>query len=153
MILIKKYYLVIISLCQSVDMSLNITKCKLLDWEGSKDAVAERRRSSSDHKSTCSSYYYWTKAHENFGKCCKKHEKYLWQITPCMTHIEAVGSVVGWPADWVVIDPTNRLLCYSNIDEVEIVFFCIIFAFVIYDTLCFIVNHHFFLYWISIFKL
>lgn len=61
-----------------------------------------------------------------------------------MTHIEAVGSVVGWPTDWVVIDPTNRLLCYSNIDEVEIVFFCIIFAFVIYDTFCFIVNHHFF---------
>lgn len=88
-------------------MSLNITKCKLLDWEGSKDAVAERRWSSSDHKSTCSSYYYWTKSHENFGKCSKKHEKYLWQIIPYMTYIEAVGSVVAWPTDWVGIDPTN----------------------------------------------
>ncbi|KAK9203781.1 hypothetical protein WN943_014037 [Citrus x changshan-huyou] len=69
----------------SVNTKTNITKCKLLDYEGSTVVVAEGRWSSSDPKALAHHFSIGPKAMRIWVDVAKEHEKYLWRTTPYMT--------------------------------------------------------------------
>ncbi|XP_028085937.1 uncharacterized protein LOC114286908 [Camellia sinensis] len=79
-------------------------KCKLLDWIGSGEVVAEGRWSSSDPKQLVHHIPIGPNAMRVWVDLAREAGAYLWRPTADMTYIEdAVGTTVAWPADKVVM--------------------------------------------------
>ncbi|XP_050942277.1 uncharacterized protein LOC127149924 [Cucumis melo] len=80
------------------------TKCKLLDWYGSGEIVAEGRCSSNDPTAMVHHIPIGPHAIRVWIDVAKKPNAYLWRPTSEMTCIEeALGSTVAWPSDKVII--------------------------------------------------
>ncbi|TYK17902.1 uncharacterized protein E5676_scaffold306G001840 [Cucumis melo var. makuwa] len=78
------------------------TKCKLLDWYGSGEIVAEGRWSSNDPTAMVHHIPIGPHAIRVWIDVAKKPNAYLWRPTSEMTCIEeALGSTVAWPSDKV----------------------------------------------------
>ncbi|TYJ95916.1 Plant transposase [Cucumis melo var. makuwa] len=78
------------------------TKCKLLDWYGSGEIVAEGRWSSNDPTTLVHHVPIGPHAIRVWVDVAKKPNAYLWRPTSEMTCIEeALGSTVTWPSDKV----------------------------------------------------
>uniref|UniRef100_A0A9I9E3Q3 DUF8039 domain-containing protein n=1 Tax=Cucumis melo TaxID=3656 RepID=A0A9I9E3Q3_CUCME len=78
------------------------TKCKLLDWYGSGEIVAEGRWSSNDPTAMVYHVPIGPHAIRVWVDVAKKPNAYLWRPTSEMTCIEeALGSTVAWPSDKV----------------------------------------------------
>ncbi|KAA0058414.1 putative TNP1-like transposon protein [Cucumis melo var. makuwa] len=78
------------------------TKCKLLDWYGSGEIVAEGRWSSNDPTALVHHVPIGPHAISVWVDVAKKPNAYLWRPTSEMTCIEeALGSTVAWPSDKV----------------------------------------------------
>ncbi|KAH7839036.1 hypothetical protein Vadar_034032 [Vaccinium darrowii] len=79
-------------------------KCKLIDWMGTGEVVAEGRFSSSDPNA----FVHHVPIGPNTMRVwvdveMKRDRVYLWRSTGDMTTIaEALGSTVAWPADKVI---------------------------------------------------
>uniref|UniRef100_A0A1S8ADB4 Uncharacterized protein n=1 Tax=Citrus limon TaxID=2708 RepID=A0A1S8ADB4_CITLI len=83
----------------SVKAIPNITKCKMLDLEGSDTVVAEERWSSSDPNAL---------VHHIRVDIARQPLKFLWKVTHYMTTIEeSVGSTIAWLADRVIMFAPN----------------------------------------------
>ncbi|KAA0060575.1 uncharacterized protein E6C27_scaffold22G004450 [Cucumis melo var. makuwa] len=80
------------------------TKCKLLDWYDSGEIVAEGRWSSNDQTALVHHVPISSRAIRVWVDVAKKPNAYLWRPTSEMTCIEeALGSIVAWPSDKVII--------------------------------------------------
>ncbi|TYK22293.1 uncharacterized protein E5676_scaffold16547G00010 [Cucumis melo var. makuwa] len=78
------------------------TKCKLLDWYGWGEIVAEGRWSSNDPTAMVHHIPIGPHAIRVWIDVAKKPNAYLWRPTSEMTCIEeALGSTVAWPSDKV----------------------------------------------------
>ncbi|KAH7852955.1 hypothetical protein Vadar_031437 [Vaccinium darrowii] len=79
-------------------------KCKLLDWMGTREVVAEGRFSSSDPNALVHHVPIRPNAMRVWVDVEMKHDRvYLWRPTSDMITIaEALGSTVAWPADKVI---------------------------------------------------
>ncbi|XP_058184475.1 uncharacterized protein LOC131301962 isoform X2 [Rhododendron vialii] len=87
-----------------VNISPN-TKCKLLDWMGTGDVVAEGRWSSSDPNETCHCVPIGPNAMKVWVDVAKKPEVFLWRPTSDLTYVvDAVGTTIAWPASQVIMD-------------------------------------------------
>ena len=79
-------------------------KCKLLDWYGSGEVVAEGRWFSSDPKQMVHHVMLGPNAMRVWVDVAKKPSAFLWRPTSEMTTIEeAVGSNIAWPTNKVVM--------------------------------------------------
>ncbi|XP_058189675.1 uncharacterized protein LOC131307269 isoform X4 [Rhododendron vialii] len=86
----------------------DITKCKLLDWMGTGDVVAEGRWASSDPHSCAHCVPIGPNAMKVWVDVAKKPEEFLWRAPSDMTYIvDAVGSTIAWPADFVILDSSS----------------------------------------------
>ncbi|KAK9193215.1 hypothetical protein WN944_003912 [Citrus x changshan-huyou] len=86
----------------------NITKCKMLDLEGSDTVVAEGRWSSSDPNALVHHIPLGSNAIRVWVDIARQPLKFLWKVTPYMTTIEeSVGSTIAWPADRVILFTAN----------------------------------------------
>ncbi|KAL0533838.1 hypothetical protein IC582_028109 [Cucumis melo] len=88
---------------QSINNNSQI-KCKLLDWYGSGEIVAEGIWSSNDPATLVHHVSISPHAIRVWVDVAKKPNAYLWRSTSEMTCIEeALGSTVAWPSDKVII--------------------------------------------------
>ncbi|KAK0577575.1 hypothetical protein LWI29_035255 [Acer saccharum] len=79
--------------------------CKILDWMGSGEIVAEGRWSSSDPKALVHHVPIGPNAMRVWVDKVRKGETFLWRPTSYMSNIEeAMGSTVAWPADKIRMD-------------------------------------------------
>ncbi|XP_058216030.1 uncharacterized protein LOC131327055 [Rhododendron vialii] len=86
----------------------DITKCKLLDWMGTGDLVAEGRWASSDPTSCAHCIPIGPNAMKIWVDVAKKTKVYLWRAPSDMIYIEdAVGTTIAWPADFVIMDSSS----------------------------------------------
>ncbi|KAK9208368.1 hypothetical protein WN944_000722 [Citrus x changshan-huyou] len=96
------------ALSQSVKAIPNITKCKMLDLEGSDTVVAEGRWSSSDPNALVHHIPLGSNAIRVWVDIARQPLKFLWKVTHYMTTIEeSVGSTIAWPADRVILFAAN----------------------------------------------
>ncbi|KAJ0074957.1 hypothetical protein Patl1_33825 [Pistacia atlantica] len=80
------------------------TKCKLLDWSGSTEVVAEGRFSSDDPKALVHHVPIGPNAMRVWIDIAKVPNAFLWRSASKMVFVEdAVGSTVAWPSDKVVL--------------------------------------------------
>ena len=81
------------------------TKCKLLDWMGTGDVVAEGRWASSDPYASVHCIPIGPDAMKVWVDVAKKPDVFLWRTSSDMTYMEeAVGSAIAWPANKVIMD-------------------------------------------------
>ena len=80
-------------------------KCKLLDWCGSDEIVAEGRWFSNDPKELVHHVMLGPNAVRVWVDVARKPEAFLWRPTSAMTTIEeAIGGNIAWPADKVIME-------------------------------------------------
>ncbi|KAK9184761.1 hypothetical protein WN943_025112 [Citrus x changshan-huyou] len=88
----------------SVKAIPNITKCKMLDLEGSDTVVAEGRWSSSDPNALVHHIPLGHNSVRVWVDIARQPLKFLWKVTPYMITIEeSVRSTIAWPTDRVII--------------------------------------------------
>lgn len=104
-------------LVKSINNNNAPRKCKLLDWCGSGEVVAEGRWSSNDPKVTVHHVPLGPKAVRVWVDLPRKPEAFLWRPNSEMTYIEdAIGSTIAWPFDKVMVGIyllLTKLLFYS----------------------------------------
>ncbi|KAH7833564.1 hypothetical protein Vadar_007654 [Vaccinium darrowii] len=82
--------------------------CKLLDWMGTGEVVAEGRWSSSDPNERVHHISLGPNAMRVWVEVVKKREVFLWRPMSDMVYIEeAKGTTVAWPADKVLMDSSS----------------------------------------------
>ncbi|KAJ0082247.1 hypothetical protein Patl1_12080 [Pistacia atlantica] len=80
------------------------TKCKLLDWSGSTEVVAEGRFSLDDPKALVHHVPIGPNAIRVWIDIAKVPNVFLWRFASEMVFVEdAVGSTIAWPSDKVVL--------------------------------------------------
>ncbi|XP_024021724.1 uncharacterized protein LOC21400762 isoform X1 [Morus notabilis] len=85
-------------------------KCKIMDWTGSGEIVAEGRRSSTDPKALVHNIPLGPNAMRVWVDVVKKPDAFLWRPTSEMTSIEeAVGCTIAWPADKVIMTTQRKI--------------------------------------------
>ncbi|WOK97854.1 hypothetical protein Cni_G06562 [Canna indica] len=78
--------------------------CKLLDWLGSGEVVAEGRWSSNDPKVLVHHVPLGPNVVRVWVDVVRKPEMFVWRPTSDMSYLQdAVGSTVAWPSDKVVM--------------------------------------------------
>ncbi|XP_022883204.1 uncharacterized protein LOC111399957 [Olea europaea var. sylvestris] len=89
----------------SVNTNTLNNKCKLLDWTGKGEEVAEGRWSSNDPKILVHHVPLGPNAARVWVDVAMKPDAFLWRPTCDITYIEeCVGTTVAWPIDKVVIE-------------------------------------------------
>ncbi|KAH7843808.1 hypothetical protein Vadar_020951 [Vaccinium darrowii] len=90
--------------------------CKLLDWTGTGEVVAEGHWSSSDPNEFVHHMRLGPNAMRVWVDVPKKGEAFLWRPTSFMEKIEdAVGTTIAWPADKVLMDSMPRIVKSSKL--------------------------------------
>ncbi|XP_020275086.1 uncharacterized protein LOC109849641 [Asparagus officinalis] len=85
--------------------NMNHIKCKIFNWTGKDEIVAEGRWVSNDSKMLVNGVPLGPNAMIVWVDVPTSPEAFLWRPTPDMTSIEdAIGTKVAWPADKVVLE-------------------------------------------------
>ncbi|PRQ34073.1 putative transposase, Tnp1/En/Spm [Rosa chinensis] len=93
--------------------NMNSIKCKLFNWSGKEEIVAEGRWFSNDPKMLVNDIPLGPNAMIVWVDIPTCPESFLWRPTPNMTYIEdVIGTKVAWPANKVVLENS------PNIEEV-----------------------------------
>lgn len=88
------------------------TNCKLYDWGGSKELVAEGRVYSSDPNQIINGIPLGPDAKIIWMDNPKKEDAFLWRPIVGMTCIgEAIGKKIAWPESTVVVETVNASTC------------------------------------------
>ena len=85
---------------KSVSVNTQGDKCKIFDWYGSGEIVAEGHFISCDPKDLVHYVPLGPNAMKVGIDFARKPNEFLWRPTSEITYIEeAIGSIIAWPAD------------------------------------------------------
>lgn len=97
-------------------------KCKLIDWSGSEELVAEGRLHSSDPKQLINDLPLGPGAVAIWIDKPKLEDAFLWRPTKGLTRVgDAIGIKVAWPESKVVIETVNTALSDNHTSNVGVV--------------------------------
>lgn len=97
-------------------------KCKLYDWRGNEDLVAEGRLHSSNPKELVSDIPLGPSAVAVWIDKPKNQDAYLWRPTSGLTRVgEAVGMKVAWPESRVVVEQVNSVTSSIHTSNADVV--------------------------------
>src|SRR3954463_10070223 len=93
-----------------------LNKCKLLDWFGGEDIVAEGELISKDPKELINLIPLGPNAMKIRVVRSTKPEAFLWRPTTNMSYIQhAEGETIAWPAERVIMETEQQSESQDNI--------------------------------------
>ena len=123
----------------------SLDKCKLLDWSGIEEIVAEGRKVSSDPNEEVNHIPLGPNAMKVLVDISHKPDAFLWRPTSDMTCIKhAQGKTIAWPVERIIIQMDQQseeqdnislhlVICFSyKILLLSILIMCVI-IYIIYN--------------------
>ena len=102
----------------------SLDKCKLLDWSGIEEIVAEGRKVSSDPNEEVNHIPLGPNAMKVLVDISHKPDSFLWRPTSDMTCIKhAQGKTIAWPVERVIIQMDQQSEEQDNISLHSVICF------------------------------